>query len=241
MELVAFEGGSGDFEFVLVVVFGAVAFGAFEVPRFDGKVFGLHRSRIDFIGEGDFYSGLGCVESDGEVGWFCGFADAVEAAGLALIAAPSEHAAAVELAVFWMEAAAHDTGGKLREGEFAHSALAVVADFFVRYDVDFAVAVTEVEELPVEGSPFGILGNPEEFGGTAIEFISDPAEGIFHSGVRGVSDGGVAVDVAEEFAGAVAVDPVDAVLGVPVAFLVGDDEGAIGVEADAIGSAEAGG
>jgi len=241
MDFVSFDGSGDDSQFALVVVFGAVAFRTFEIPCFDNEIIGFDGGRIDGVGKSNFDLILGGFDFGREVGWLVGFADAVEAAGLALIAAPSEHAAAVELSVFWMEAAAHDTGGKLREGEFAHSALAVVADFFVGHYVDFSVAVTEVEELAVEGSPFGIFGNPEEFGGTAIEFISDPAEGIFHGGVRGVSDGGVAVDVAEEFAGAVAVDPVDAVLGVPVAFLVGDDEGAIGVEADAIGSAEAGG
>ena len=241
MDLVSFEGGGGDFEFALVEVFGAVAFGSLEVPGFDGEVLMFHGGGIDLIGEGDFDAVFFCVEGDGEVGGFFGFADAVETAGFSLGGGPGEHATAVELAIGGTEAAAHDAGGELLEGEFAEAALALVADFFVRDDVDFSVAVGEVEELAVEGAPFCILGNPEEFGGGAVELVGDPAERVFHGGVCGVGNGGVAVDVAEEFGGAVAVDPVDAVLGIPVTFLVGDDEGAIGVEADAIGGAEAGG
>ena len=37
------------------------------------------------------------------------------------------------------------------------------------------------------------------------------------------------------------LDPVDAVLGIPVALLVGDDEGPVRVEADPVGGAETGG
>ena len=174
------------------------------------------------------------------MGGFVQLADAVEAARFLLTSGPGEHAAAVELTVTGMETSAHDAGRKLLEREFAKSALALRADRFVRDDVDFSVAVTEVEELAVEGTPLGILRNPEEFGGGAVEAVGDPAEGILHRGVGSVGDGGIPVDVAEEFGGAVAIDPVDAVLGIPMTFLVGHDEGAIGVETDAIGSAEAG-
>ena len=156
-------------------------------------------------------------------------------------AGPGEHAAAVELSVAGVEAAAHDAGGEFLEGKFAHAALTLLADGFMWDDEDLPVAVTEVEELAVERSPLGVLGNPEEFGGRAVEGVGDPAKRIRHRGVAGVGDGGVAVDVAKEFSWSVAVDPVNTVFGIPVAFLVGDDESPVGVEADAIGGAESGG
>lgn len=39
--MVSFYGGGDNLEFALVEVFGAVVFGAFEVPGFDGEVFGF--------------------------------------------------------------------------------------------------------------------------------------------------------------------------------------------------------
>lgn len=96
------------------------------------------------IREGDVYAGSGGVDFGGEMGWLFGFADAVEAAGFLLGAGPGEHAAAVELAVFGMEAAAHDAGGELFEGEFAEAALTLAVDGFMRDDVDFPVAVRKI-------------------------------------------------------------------------------------------------
>ena len=186
---VPIDGGFGDFPFAFVVVLRTVVFGAFEVPGFDGEVFGFHRGGIDGVGERESDSGFGGVDLGGKVGGVVGFANAVEATCFSLAAGPGEHAAAVELAVSGVEATAHDPGGELLEREFAKSSLPLFADRLVRDDVDFSVAVTEVEELAVEGSPLGILGNPEEFGGRAVEAVGDPAEGILHRGVGGVGDG----------------------------------------------------
>lgn len=60
--MVSFEGGGGDFEFALVEVFGAVAFGSLEVPGFDGE--GLVHGEV-FAGEG---LEIGWGARDGGVG-----------------------------------------------------------------------------------------------------------------------------------------------------------------------------
>lgn len=134
----------GDFEFLFVEVFGAVILRTLEAPDFDGEVFRLYRRGVDFIGEGDFDTGFGGFNFGREMSRLVGFADAVEAAGFALVATPGEHAAAVELAVFRMESSTHDAGGKLFKGEFAHAALVLSLDFFVRDDEYFSVAVRKI-------------------------------------------------------------------------------------------------
>ena len=65
---VSFDGGLGDFPFAFVVVLRAVVFGALEVPRFDGEVFGFHRGGIDGVGESERDAGFGGFDFGGQVG-----------------------------------------------------------------------------------------------------------------------------------------------------------------------------
>ena len=119
------------------------------------------------------------------------------------------------------------------------AALHLAADDLVRHHEDLAVAVREVQERAPAAAPRPdwSLSTRTSSAGRAVEGVGDPADRLLHRRVGRVGDVVITPHVAVE---AAPLDPVDPVLGDPEPLLVGEEEGAVGVEADAVGGAEAG-
>ena len=178
------------------------------------------------------------MQADGHVHRLAGGTDAVEPAGLGPVAGPGVQAAGVELAVGRAEPAPHDAGRRRRDRQRAHPALHPAADDFVRHHEDLAVAIREVQERPSQRRPGRMAAlDPHQLGRRSVEGIGDPADRRLHRRVRCIRDIVITPHVPVEPA---PLDPVDPVLGDPEPLLVGEEEGAVGVEAHAVGGAEPG-
>ena len=127
-------------------------------------------------------------------------------------------------------------GGEGRERQRADAALHLAVDDFVRHGVEHAVAVGRVQQRPLERSP-GVAVDPDNSAGERSIALVIQTTRLPHGIVARVGDVVVAPEVAVEAARR--GDQVDAVLRRPVAFLVGDEQGAVRVEAHAVRGAEA--
>ncbi len=134
-----------------------------------------------------------------------------------------------------MEPPAHHAGGKRGIGNAHMPPCIWPFDLFVRHDIDLAVAVRQIQQRSVQRPP-RVAVDPQQFGGRAIEGVGDPAQRLLHRVVGRIGHVVIAEHVAVE---APFTNPVDAVLGIPVPLLVGDDERAVGIEADAVGRPKA--
>ena len=222
---------AADLHFALVVMTGPVFRAALERPHLHRAIRIPHR-----FAEGQGDGTLRRGDRQWHLRGSLAAADAMEAAGCGRVAGPGEHAAGVECTV-GTEAAAHDAGVEGGHRQFAHRALPLAADFLVRHDEHAAGAVAEVEQAAAEIAP-GVLRHPDEFRRAAVLGVGHPDHRRLHRGVGGVGDRSVAEHVAVEAAG---LHAVDAVLRRPEAFLVGDEEGAVVIDAHAVRGAEAGG
>ena len=228
--------GAGNRERVFVHARAAVVGTAFEFPNFHHVAGGVRGGRGgQRLTEGEFDAAGDDVPRRGQRGRLARGAQAIKTALLlGLRRGPRREAGEVELAVGGMHAAAHDAGRKIGDRQAAERALRRVAGAVGDDDFDAALAVGKIEERAVEGAPFFAV-DPHEFGGRAVDGFVHPQERRGHGGVGRVGGRAVAPHVAEKLSGR---DAVDAVHRHPVTLLVGDEEGAVGVQAHAVGGAK---
>ena len=160
-------------------------------------------------------------------------ADPIESAVLGFIGGPDGHTAGIKIARGGMEAAPHDARGEIAHGH-GHGGPLRGIGLVLQDQVHAAHAVTDVDEFALQRRP-GLRRQTHEFAGGAVELIGEPDERLLHGAIARVLRRAIGPHVAVE---STLANEVDAVLRRPMAFLVGDIEAAVIINAHAVRGAE---